>query len=254
MRLLAKELRRFALRPVARWVAAGTFVYVVTVVLLAAFTGDGRPLSRTVADGDLAGYALVPVLLACVAGALLATGPNGGTRALLTVEPRRDRVYWIRAAAAVAAVLPAVAVAYLLIAAGLWGVTVVAGPPDDPGTSADEAGLLRQLAWSGARVLALAVCAAVAGSAVGAAVGRWWAAVPVVVLVPVGVEAVLAALDAEPWSPLAHARAWAAGPTGADAGAGGPVGSWWASGLLVLTAAAVVTVLGMLAFRRRELR
>ncbi|MBE1875297.1 hypothetical protein [Myceligenerans pegani] len=252
MRLVAKELQRFAVRPAARWVAAGMLVYVVTVVVLAAFTSDGGGLARTVTDGELAGYALVPVLFACVAGALLAAGPNGGTRALLTVEPRRDRVYRLRAVAAALAVLPGVAAAYLLLASGLWGVALVAGPADDPGTTTDAAGLLPALAWSGARVLVLAGCAAVAGAAVGAAVGRWWAAVSVVPVALLGLEVILAGLAAERWSPLAHARAWVAGPAASDAGTS--VGPWWLSGLFLLGAVAVVTTVGLLAFRRRELR
>ncbi|RPF20283.1 hypothetical protein [Myceligenerans xiligouense] len=250
MRLLFKELQRFAARPLAWWVAAGMLVYVATVVVLAAITGDDT-LTQAVADGDVAGYALVPVLFACVAGALLVAGPAGGTRALLTVEPRRDRVYWMKAVAAGLAVLPGTAAACVLLVAGLWGVDAVVGPPDDAGTTADPAGLVSQLAWSGVRVLALAAVAAVGGAAVGAALGRWWAAVLVVPGALFGLEAALVGLTAEHWSPLAHARAWVVGPVSDGTG---PTGPWWLSGLFLLVVAAAVTALGLLAFRRRELR
>jgi ABC-2 type transport system permease protein len=41
---------------------------------------------------------------------------SGGTRAVLTVEPRRGRVYWSKLAAAGLAVVPGVAAAYALLA------------------------------------------------------------------------------------------------------------------------------------------
>lgn len=251
MRLLFKELQRFAARRVAWWLAAGLLVYVVTVVALAALTDDGGTLAQAVADGDVAGYALVPVLFACVAGALLVAGPAGGTLALLTVEPRRTHVYRTKAAAAGLAVLPGIAAAYALLVAGLWGIDAVTGAPGGPGTTADAAGLVPGLAWPGARVLALAACAAVAGAAVGATLGRWWAALLVVPGALFGLEAALAGLGGDRWSPLAHARAWIAGPV---AGEAAPLGPWWLSGLFLLGVVAAVTALGLLVFRRRELR
>ncbi|GAB4083387.1 hypothetical protein GCM10028784_00170 [Myceligenerans cantabricum] len=262
MRLLSKELLRFVARPVSWWVAAGMLVYVVTVVVLSAFTRLGPELAESAAAGtaaaEVAPYALVPVLLAAVSGALLVAGPAGELRALLTVEPRRDHVFRTKTVAAGLAVLPGVAVAYALLAAGLWGVAVTAGDQGDPGTTTDVAALAAQLAWSGVRLLALAVCAAATGAATGAVLGRWWTAIPVLLGALAGIEAGLAWLGAERWSVLTNARAWAAGPAGGGLPVGeawgAAVGPWWLGGLLLLAAAAAVVALGLLLFRRRELR
>lgn len=183
MGLLWAELRRFGVRPAIRWIAGGMLAHVALVVALTAFETDTSTLAELLARGELALYAMILVLLACVAGVLLVTGDAaaGQTRAVLTVEPRRGRVYWSKVAAAALAVLPGVAVAYAVLALGMYGVHARA---DALGAASSELALA--LLWCGVRVLALAACAAASGAALGVLVRRWWIAVGLVAVGSVG--------------------------------------------------------------------
>ncbi|WP_369375433.1 hypothetical protein AB1046_11620 [Promicromonospora sp. Populi] len=243
MGLLLAELRRFGVRPAIRWIAAAMLLYVALVVALTAFDADPSTLTERLAQGELSLYAMTSVVLAMVAGVLLVTGDaaSGGTRAVLTVEPRRGRVYWSKVAAAGLAVLPGVAVAYALLAAGLYGVharvDLLGGAQPD---------LVSALAWSGVRVLALAVCTAVGGAALGVLVRRWWVAVALVVAWFVAELIVLSTTSVAPdWSLATSADAWVRG-TGAV-----PLVQ---SALLLLGVTVVLAGLGAVVFRRRDVR
>lgn len=176
--LLWAELRRFGERPAIWWIAAGMLVHVGLTVSMAAFDEDSSTLAELLEQGQLSDYSMLLVVLACVAGVLLVTGEaaSGGTRSLLTVEPRRGRVYWSKLVAAGLAVIPGVAGAYALLAIGLYWVharvELLGGPSSE---------LMLSLASSGGRSLALAACAAVCGASIGVLVRRWWVAVVLVV-------------------------------------------------------------------------
>lgn len=248
--LVWAELRRFAVRPAIRWIAAGMLVHVALAVVLTAFEADASTLAAMLGQGQISFYAMTSVFLAYVAGVLLVTGDaaSGGTRALLTVEPRRGRVYWSKVAAAALAVLPGVAAAYALLAAGTYAaqarVGALGGPPAD---------LALALAWSGVRVLALAACAAAGGAALGVLVRRWWVAVPLVVAWFLVEETVLsAATRGREWFPVANADAWVRAAPQVLSGDGLLAVPLVHSALLLLGITAVLTVLGWVAFWQRD--
>ncbi|GAA4726078.1 ABC-2 family transporter protein [Promicromonospora umidemergens] len=249
--LLWAELRRFGVRPAIRWIAAGMLLYVVLVLGLEAFEADASTLAGLLADGDISFYAMTPVFLAYVAGVLLVTGDaaSGGTRALLTVEPRRGRVYWSKVVAAGVAVLPGVAVACAVLGLGMYGLharaDMLGGPPSE---------LALVLTWTGVRALVLAACAAAGGAALGVLVRRWWA-VPLAAAWFLIDERVLGASSpARHWSLLANADAWVRGTETALSGDGLLAVPLLHSALLLLGVTAALTLLGWVVFRYRDVR
>lgn len=249
--MLWAEVRRFAVRPAIRWIAAGMLLYVAFAVALTAVEVDVSTLAERIEQGEIASYALTTVFLAAVAGVLLVTGEaaSGGTRALLIVDPRRGRVYWSKLVAAGLAVLPGVAVAYALLASCLYGLharaDLLGGAPSD---------LVSALAWSGVRVLALAVCAAAVGAALGMLVRDWRVAVALLVVwVVVEDRALGVTSPARDWLPLTNADVWVRG-TGDLSGAAVLAVPLVHSALLLLGLTLVLTVLGALVFRRRDVR
>ncbi|MEU4364860.1 hypothetical protein [Promicromonospora sp. NPDC023987] len=250
--LLWAELRRFGVRPAIRWIAAGMVLHVVVAVALTAFEADVSTLAELLTRGEISFYAMTSVFLAYVAGVLLVTGDaaSGGTRALLTVEPRRGRVYWSKVAAAGLAVLPGVAAAYALLALGMYGVQARAG-----GLGGPPAELALALTWSGVRVLALAACAAACGAALGVLVRRWWMAVLLAAAWVLVEETVLSTMPPAPaWLVFANADGSIRG-TGTllsgDAILAVPVGH---SALLLLCGTTALTLLGWVVFRYRDVR
>lgn len=248
--LLWAELRRFGVRPAIRWIAAGMLAHVALAIVLTAFETGASTLAAMLGQGEVSFYAMTSVLLAYVAGVLLVTGDaaSGGTRALLTVEPRRGRVYWGKVVAAALAVLPGVAAAYTLLALGLYGVHARAGALGGP-----PADLALALTWSGVRVLALAACAAAAGAALGVLVRRWWVAVPLVMAWFLVEESVLSTMTTgREWFVFANADAWVRGTRDVLAGDGLLAVPFVHSALLLLAVTAVLTVLGWVVFRHRD--
>jgi hypothetical protein len=250
MGLLWAELRRFGVRPANRWIAAGMLVHVALAVALAAFEPRASTLAAMLEQGQISFYALTSVFLAYVAGVLLVTGEaaSGGTRALLTVEPRRGRVYWSKPAAAGLAVVPGVAAAYVLLAVGMYWVhartSTLGAPPSD---------LVRAMTWSGVRVLALAVCAAIGGAALGVLVRRWWVAVTLVVAWFLVEEVVLsAAFGVRDWFLFTNADAWVRGTRTVLFDDGLLAVPLVFSALLLLGVTAVLAVLGSVVFRHRD--
>ncbi|MFD2793042.1 hypothetical protein ACFS27_05730 [Promicromonospora vindobonensis] len=250
--LLWAELRRFGVRPAIRWIAAGMVLHVALAVVLTAFEADASTLAELLARGEVSFYAMTSVFLAFVAGVLLVTGEaaSGGTRALLTVEPRRGRVYWGKVAAAGLAVLPGVAAAYALLALGMYGVHARAGVLGGP-----PAELALALTWSGVRVLALAACAAAAGAALGVLVRRWWVAVlPAAAWVLVE-ETVLSTMSLAPaWLVFANADGWIRGTGTVLSGDGLLAVPLEHSALLLLCGTTALTLLGWAVFRHRDVR
>jgi ABC-2 type transport system permease protein len=207
--LLWAELRRFGARPAIRWIAAGMLGHVALAVALTAFEVEASTLAGMLEQGLISFYAMTAVFLAYVAGVLLVTGDaaSGGTRALLTVEPRRGRVYWSKVLAAALAVQPGVAAAYTVLALGMYGLHARAGALGGPASD-----LALALTWSGVRVLALAACAAAGGAALGVLVRRWWVAVPLVVAWFLVEETVLDTVSrGREWFPFANADGWVRG-------------------------------------------
>lgn len=248
--LLWAELRRFGVRPAIRWIAAGMLGHVALAVVLTAFEPQASTLAAMLEQGQISFYALTSVFLAYVAGVLLVTGDAAaaGTRALLTVEPRRGRVYWSKLAAAGLAVVPGVAAAYALLAVGMYAVhargNVLGGPPSD---------LMAALTCSGVRVLALAVCAAVGGAALGVLLRRWWVAVTVVVAWFLVEEIVLtAASGVRDWFLFTNADAWVRGTRTILSGEGLLAVPLVYSGLLLLGVTVVLAVVGSVVFRHRD--
>jgi ABC-2 type transport system permease protein len=188
-----------------------------------------------------------------VAGVLLVTGAAaaGGTRAVLTVEPRRGRVYWTKLAAAGLAVVPGIAAACAVLAFGMYWTHRRAGMLG--GTPSD---LVDALAWCGVRVLALAVCAAVSGAALGLLVRRWWVAVGLAVAWFLVEEQVVlgASSGIGNWLPFTNADAWVRGTRMVPSGDGLPADPLLHSGLLLLGIAVVLALLGSVVFRHRDVR
>ncbi|MFI2490476.1 hypothetical protein ACH47X_26430 [Promicromonospora kroppenstedtii] len=253
MGLLWAELRRFAARPAIRWIAVAMLAHVVLAVAVTAVEPEASTLAAMLEQGQISFYAMTSIFLAYVAGVLLVTGvaASGGTRAVLTVEPRRGRVYWTKLAAAGLAVVPGIAVAWAVLAFGMYWTQqragVLGGTPSD---------LAEALVWCGVRVLALAVCAAVSGAALGLLVRRWWVAVglavawflveeQVVLGVPSGVGS---------WLPFSNADAWVRGTRTVPSGDGLLADPLLHSGLLLLGIAVVLALLGSVVFRHRDVR
>jgi ABC-2 type transport system permease protein len=250
--LLWAELRRFAVRPAIRWIAAGMLMHVALAVALTAFEAGASTLAGMLEQGHISFYALASVFLAYVTGVLLVTGDAaaGGTRAVLTVEPRRGRVYWSKVAAAALAVLPGVAAAYTLLALGMYAVHARSGML---AASAPDLGLA--LTWSGVRVLALAACAAAGGAALGVLVRRWWVAVPLVVVWLLVEETVLSTAPmGREWFLSANADWWVRGTRTVLFGDGLLAVPLVHSALLLLSVTVLLTVLGWVVFRRRDVR
>lgn len=250
--LLWAELRRFGVRPAIRWIAAGMLGHVALAVTMTAFEADASTLAAMLGQGVISFYAMTSVFLAYVAGVLLVTGDaaSGGTRALLTVEPRRSRVYWSKVAAAALAVLPGVAAAYALLALGMYGLHARAGALGGP-----TAELASALTWSGVRVLALASCAAAGGAALGVLVRRWWVAVPLVVAWFLVEETVLStASRGREWFVFANADGWVRGTRTVLSGDGLLAVPYVQNALLLLGITLVLTLLGWAVFRRRDVR
>lgn len=251
--LLWAELRRFGVRPAIRWIAAGMLLHVALAVVLTAFEVDATTLAGMLEQGQISFYAMTSVFLAYVAGVLLVTGDaaSGGTRALLTVEPRRGRVYWSKLAAAGLAVVPGVAAAYALLTVGMYGVHaragLLGGPPAD---------LVLAMTWSGVRVLALAVCAAVGGAALGVLVRRWWVAVGLAVAWFLVEEQVLltSTSGVGSWGLFTNADTWVRGTRTVLSGEGILGGPLVHSAVLLLGVTLVLTVVGAAVFRRRDVR
>jgi ABC-2 type transport system permease protein len=250
--LLWAELRRFGVRPAIRWIAAGMLLHVALAVVLTAFARGSSTLAGMLEQGQISFYALISVFLAYVAGVLLVTGEAaaGGTRALLTVEPRRGRVYWSKVAAAGLAVVPGVAAAYALLAVGMYAVHARAGALGGPASDVVSA-----LAWSGVRMLALAVCAAAAGAALGLVLRHWWMAVGLAVAWFLIERTVLdPASWAGDWFLFANADAWVRGAWTVVPGEAVLAVPLVHSALLLLGVTAVLTLLGAAVFRRRDVR
>lgn len=250
MRLLSKELQRFAVRPSTWWLGAVLLAYVVITTLVALLRADpAGTMADRIDEGTLATSALGLPLLAAVTGILLVTSSSGETRAALAVDQRRDRLFYTKVAAAGIAVVPGVVVAYTLFVAALWVVHAATGSletPSGPGSTA----LVVSLAWTGVRIVALAGCGAAIGAALGAMLARWWTALLVLNLSLLGIERALFGLDAQRWSLLLSAREWAAGPLSeVEDVAWGP---WWAGGFFVLLVTVLIAVLGLVVFRRRN--
>lgn len=227
--LLWAELRRFGERPAIWWIAAAMLAHVLLTASITAFQASTATFAARLEQGQVFDHAVLLVALACVAGVLLVTGAaaSGGTRALLTVEPRRGRVYWSKLAAAGLAVLPGVAVAYTALALGLYGVHVRAQLRGGPASE-----LALAAAADGGRALALAVCAAVCGAALGVLVRSWSVAV---VLVLAGY--LLWVLDR--WAVLS---------------VDGYLMTPFAGGALFLGVTVALAVLGWVVFVRRDVR
>jgi hypothetical protein len=249
--LLWAELRRFGVRPAIRWIAAGMLGHVALAVALTAFAPEASTLAAMLEQGQISFYALTSVFLAYVAGVLLVTGDaaSGGTRALLTVEPRRGRVYWSKLAAAGVAVIPGVAAAYALLASGMFWVHarahVLGGPPSD---------LVEAMTWSGVRVLALAVFAAVGGAALGVLVRRWWVGVMLAVAWYLVEELVLNTRFPGDWFPFTNSDAWVRGTRTVLSGDGLLAVPLVHSALVLLGITVVLALLGAVVFRRRDVR
>ena len=248
--LLWAELRRFGVRPAIRWIAAGMLVHVALAVALTAYEVNASTLAALLEQDDISFYAMTSVFLAFVAGVLLVTGDaaSGATRAVLTVEPRRGRVYWTKVAAAGLAVLPGVAAAYALLALGMYAVHARAGVLGDPGSD-----LALELTWSGVRVLALAACAAAGGAALGVLLRRWWVAVLLVVgWFLIEETALSTAFRLRDWLMFANAAGWVRGTRSVPPGEGILAVPLVHSGLVLLGLTAVLTVFGWVVFRRRD--
>jgi ABC-2 type transport system permease protein len=250
--LLWAELRRFGARPAIRWIATGMLLHVALAVVLTVFAPGSSTLAGMLQQGQISFYAMTSVFLALVAGVLLVTGEeaSGGTRAMLTVEPRRGRVYWSKVAAAGIAAVPGVAAAYALLAVGMYAAHARAGalggPPSD---------LVPELVWSGVRVLALAVCAAAGGAALGVLVRHWWAAVGLVVVWFLVEETVLSpASRVRDWFLFANADAWVRGTRTVLPGEGVLAIPLVHSAVVLLGVMVVLTLLGDAVFRRRDVR
>ncbi|WP_129789076.1 hypothetical protein [Promicromonospora panici] len=249
--LLWAELRRFGTRPANLWIAAGMLLHVALAVALTAFEAGATTLAGMLEQGQISFYAMTSVFLAYVAGVLLVTGEaaSGGTRALLTVEPRRGRVYWTKLAAAGLAAVPGVAAAYALLAVGMYGVHARVGLLGGPSSD-----LVVAMTWSGVRVLALAVCAAVGGAALGVLVRRWWVAVALAVAwFLVEQQVVLTSTSgAGTWGPFTNADMWVRGTRTVLSGEGALAGPLVHSAVLLLGVTVVLAVLGAAVFRRRD--
>lgn len=251
--LLWAELRRFAVRPAIRWIAVAMLAHVVLAVAMTAFEADASTLAAMLEQGQISFYAMTSVFLAYVAGVLLVTGDaaSGGTRALLTVEPRRDRVYWSKLAAAGLAVVPGIAAACALLAFGMYWTHARGGL-----LGASPSDLVSALTWTGVRTLALAVCAAVGGAALGVLVRRWWVAVGLAAVWFLAEEqvALSASSGVRGWLPFANADVWLGGVRTVLPGDGVLADPLLRSGLLLLGVTVVLAVLGSVVFRHRDVR
>ncbi|MFI2366773.1 hypothetical protein [Promicromonospora sp. NPDC019610] len=251
--LLWAELRRFAVRPAIRWIAVAMLAHVALAVAVTAFEPEAFTLAAMLDQGQISFYAMTSVFLAYVAGVLLVTGSaaQGGTRALLTVEPRRGRVYWSKLAAAGLAVVPGIAAACALLGFGMYWAHaragVLGGSPSD---------LVEALTWCGVRVIALAVSAAVGGAALGVLVRRWWVAVGLAAVWFVVEEqvALSASSGVRDWLPFTNADSWVRGTRTVLAGDGILAAPYVHSGLLLLGVTVVLAVLGSVVFRHRDVR
>ncbi|MGW2094116.1 hypothetical protein [Promicromonospora sukumoe] len=253
MGLLWAELRRFAVRPAIRWIAVGMLAHVALAVAVTAFAPEAFTLAAMLEQGQISFYAMTSVFLAYVAGVLLVTGTaaQGGTRTLLTVEPRRGRVYWSKLAAAGLAVVPGIAAACALLGFGMYWAHaragMLGGPPSD---------LVEALTWCGVRVVALAVSAAVGGAAVGLLVGRWWIAVGLATVWFLAEEQVApsASSGVRGWLPFTNADTWVRGTQAVLPGDGFLADAYLHSGLLLLGITVVLALLGRVVFERRDVR
>ncbi|OLT45958.1 hypothetical protein [Cellulosimicrobium sp. CUA-896] len=179
----------------------------------------------------------------------------------LTFEPRRQRVYWSKALAATLGVLPVVVLAYVVMAGGAYGAYALNGRLGDfsPATWGE-------LAAIGGRVAVAAALVAATGAALGALLKHAAAALGLAVGWFVVVESVVAAWapEAQRWLVRTNLAAWTEGgttywvnecttdATGTLCESVEHAVSQAQGGLLLLGLAAVLSLLAVLVFRRRD--
>ncbi|MEG3616810.1 ABC transporter permease subunit [Isoptericola haloaureus] len=213
--------------------------------------------------GAAAGYAPAFLMLAFVVGVSFMTAERstGALGMWLTFEPRRSRVYGSKALAAALGTVPLVVAGWVAVAGGIYTLHAVFGTVG-PVAAEDwvEIG-----AFSARLVVAGVLCAAV-GTALGVLLRHAVAAVGAVAVVlwagavfgyPLGA--------AQRWTPTTNLTAWLEGGTAYGVAQElrdetGMVTTTWTTevvtglqgGLYLLAVAAVLTLLAVVVFRRRD--
>jgi ABC-2 type transport system permease protein len=179
----------------------------------------------------------------------------------LTFEPRRQRVYWSKALAAALGVLPVVVVAYVVMAGGGYGAYALNGQLGDV-----SSGTWAELAAVGGRLVLAAALVAATGAALGALLRHAAAALGLAVGWFAVVESVVAAWapETQRWLVQTNLSAWIEGGTTywVDQCTTDATGSVCESvehavsqtqgGLLLLGLTAVLSLVAVLVFRRRD--
>lgn len=208
---------------------------------------------------------LAPLLLlfALVVGVSFLTAEisSGAIGLWLTFEPRRQRVYWSKAAAAALGVLPVVVLAYLVMAGGAYGAYAINGQ-----LGAVTAETWTRLAGVGGRAVLAAALVAAAGAALGVLLKNAAGALGLVVVWVAVVETVvtLAVQDAQAWLVRTNVAAWVQGgttvwvqecttdATGMTCQGVERVVTQAQGGLYLLAVAAVLSLVAAVVFRRRD--
>lgn len=208
---------------------------------------------------------LAPLLLlfALVAGVTFLTAEisTGAIGLWLTFEPRRQRVYWTKAAGAALGVLPVVATAYLVMLGGAYGAYALNGQlgPVTGDTWVELAGV-------GSRAVVAAALVAATGAALGVLLRNAAGALGAVVVWVVVVEtvAVLAVQDTQRWLVRNNVAAWVqgdlsiwleectTGPDGTTCQGVQETLTLAQGGLYLLGVTAVLSALAVAVFRRRD--
>ncbi len=226
------------------------------------FVGDEQswpaPGTTTVAQ-----LAPLPTLFAFLVGVSFLTAEisTGAIGLWLTFEPRRQRVYWSKALAATLGVLPVVVVAYAVMAGGAYGAYALNGQLGDV-----SAGTWGELAAIGGRVAVAAAFLAAAGAALGALLKHAAAALGVAAVWVAVVESVVGAWapESQRWLLRTNLAAWTEGgttywvnecttdATGTTCETVTHAVSQAQGGLVLLGLTAVLSLLAVVVFRRRD--
>ncbi|MBD5787754.1 ABC transporter permease subunit [Cellulosimicrobium terreum] len=212
----------------------------------------------------VAGFAPMLVLFALLVGVTFVTAEisTGAIGLWLTFEPRRQRVYWSKATAAMVGVLPVVAISYLVMAGGAYGAYALNG----------QIGDVTGETWSvlgavGGRVLVAAAGVAAVGVALGTVLKNAAAALGAVVVWVGVLENVVAATlpELQRWLVRTNLAAWTDGGTSywVNRCTSDPTGgmtcdsveravSQTQGAVFLLGVAVVLSLLAVLVFRRRD--
>lgn len=164
------------------------------------------PLHETL-PGLLLGVSLLLTFAALVVGTTFTAAEfsTGAMSNWLTFEPRRLRVYASKVVAAAIGVVPVVLVVLGVVIGGAWVVSNSQGLTD--GTTST---MWSGVAWTAARVLALAAIGALVGAALGFLLRHTAAVLGVVIGYGIVVEAILSGLlpQLAPWTARTNLSGW----------------------------------------------